>query len=488
MFHARETKCPEGSMSARLMMIALDGADSALLENLSDVGQLPNLAALRKKGVTRHLSTPLGVTDDSLWASFQYGVDEASHGRIFYHTHGPDTARISHHHEEEPDPFWRRLGKRHVRLAILDIPKCTAPRTVNGIHLADWLVHGKLFMQPRSFPATLVEDVIALFGPAPPSECDYFREPSNDTQVITILNNLRISTAKKRAAALHYLAAEPWDLFIVAFKEGHCAGHGLWNFADRGHPEFDEKRSERLGWPVQTIFKDLDAAIGDLVAAAGQEAQIVVFSTTNMQANGSIAHLLPQVVLRINAVLTGRPATWLDLALERLDDCRPARPARWLARALQRLHRVGSTPAPVEMMPSSDNCGALRLAGGDFFDASERARLLKEADQLLLEMTDAETGLPVVTSITHPSSEQRGECAALLPDILIHYRSGLVPSMIHSARLGRIKRKSRRRRPGNHAMGGLAVVAGTAAIPAGASLTTFEDFAPFIEKVLGVPD
>src|ERR1700730_17542379 len=73
-------------------------------------------------------------------------------------------------------------------------------------------------------------------------------------------------------AARHYLAAEWWDLFIARFKEGHCAGHSLWNFANESHPEFDEARSERLGWPVEQIFRDLDAAIGDLVAAAEPEA------------------------------------------------------------------------------------------------------------------------------------------------------------------------------------------------------------------------
>lgn len=62
-------------MSARLLIIALDGADSRRLGRWSDEGRLPNLAALRKRGLTRHLTVPSGTTDDSLWASFQYGVD-----------------------------------------------------------------------------------------------------------------------------------------------------------------------------------------------------------------------------------------------------------------------------------------------------------------------------------------------------------------------------------------------------------------------------
>jgi hypothetical protein len=69
-------------MSARLLIIALDRADSRRLGRWSDEGRLPNLAALRKRGLTRHLTVPPGTTDDSLWASFQCGVSTISPSRV----------------------------------------------------------------------------------------------------------------------------------------------------------------------------------------------------------------------------------------------------------------------------------------------------------------------------------------------------------------------------------------------------------------------
>jgi hypothetical protein len=47
-------------MSARFLMIALDGADGALLDRWSADGTLPNLAALRAAGAVTHLSAPAG--------------------------------------------------------------------------------------------------------------------------------------------------------------------------------------------------------------------------------------------------------------------------------------------------------------------------------------------------------------------------------------------------------------------------------------------
>ena len=57
----------------------VDGADSRRLERWSGDGRLPNLATLRDGGLTRNLTAPLGATDDSLWASFQYAESEGEH-------------------------------------------------------------------------------------------------------------------------------------------------------------------------------------------------------------------------------------------------------------------------------------------------------------------------------------------------------------------------------------------------------------------------
>jgi len=57
-------------MSARLLMVGLDGADGRLLDQATLDGALPNLAALRRRGQAWRLSSAQDSTDDSLWASF----------------------------------------------------------------------------------------------------------------------------------------------------------------------------------------------------------------------------------------------------------------------------------------------------------------------------------------------------------------------------------------------------------------------------------
>lgn len=114
-------------LSARLLIICLDGADGAMLDQYSADGSLPNLAALRLKGAAKSLSSSPGSTDDALWASFQYSLNPGEHGR-YYHLTPQRDGRFGLACDSEPWPtFWEELSRQGMRVAVLDIPKCRAP-------------------------------------------------------------------------------------------------------------------------------------------------------------------------------------------------------------------------------------------------------------------------------------------------------------------------------------------------------------------------
>ena len=160
-------------MSARMIMICLDGADGKMLDQYSIDGSLPNLAALRLKGAARLLSAPLGSTDDALWASFQYMLQVGEHGRYSFAI-PQNNNRVGMAHEAEQMPtFWDDLSRQGMQVAILDVPKCRAPRPLNGIHILDWLTHGEYFQSPKSFPSSLIDEVLRHFGSRPSHRCSY---------------------------------------------------------------------------------------------------------------------------------------------------------------------------------------------------------------------------------------------------------------------------------------------------------------------------
>ena len=429
-------------MPARLMMIGLDAADTHLVERWINEGAMPHLARLKDSGMMKKLNSPLGSSDDGLWASFQYGETIGEHGR--YHWTMPisnNLLEMAYKRDEGKLFFWNEVIGHRLRKAIIDIPKCATPQTLNGIHLADWIVHGRYFNQPTSYPPELASEVVRRFGSALPSHCSYFQESLNDVNISEIVLKLVESVSRKRTAGLHFLNQEPWDLFLIGFKEAHCACHSFWNLIDKQHVDYDEQRNLKLGEPVKTIFSNLDAAIGALVNAAGSDAEIIIFSTTDMKPNGTLDHLMPKISHKINQYL-GSPFCTI--------------------------------------LPCNDNYGALRINA----PKTERKHIANIVSQRLLELKDVETNQYVIGAITCPSIESKGKRAESLPDLLFSYASNLNPHTVESSLLGSIRADISNIRPGNHSEGGFLIANGNKSQELAKNIMALQDFSEMAAAIL----
>lgn len=446
-------------MPARLLMIALDGADSKTLERMSSDGALPNLARLRAWGVAGSLSSADGITDDGVWASVHYGSGLGEHGRYFYIQKAASGRMAMRFQAETEDPaFWDRLSDAGNRVAIFDIPKCRAPRPLNGIHLCDWIVHGHYFDNPRSYPPELAPEVVSTFGPELPSQCGYRFAPLDESEIAAIRDDLLTSIQRKEAAARAYLRSDNWDLFFVGFKEAHCAGHSLWKATSA------EAETEA---PLETVLRRLDDAIGDLVEEAGEGARIMVFTTTEMIANASIEHLMPALVARLNRALSGPPfAMWGETIK---------------SKKIRRFYRRLFGEPPLSILPYNENCAALRInAPAD--DTVRGEDIADKSIRLLSEIIDTATGKPVVEAIEQPSRQYGGARSNQLPDLLIRLVPGVIPASVSSPALGRVEATPPVLRPGNHAGKGYFIATGADA--SAARLTEISGIGSFCESVL----
>src|SRR5262249_42454236 len=104
----------------------------------------------------------------------------------------------------------------------------------------------------------------------------------------------------------------------------------------------------------------------------------------------------------------------------------------------------------------NENFGALRLKP-EWRNGQSGTRILDEAERLLLDLVDVDTGAPAISAVTRPSAEAAGKRATALPDLLLHYPPNAFPRAVFSAALGHIEAAPPRFRPGNHASGGLLV-------------------------------
>ena len=446
------------------MIISLDGADGRLIDLATQDGMLPHLSALRNRGRAWPLSASKDDTDDSLWASFQYGVDLGAHGRSFYRsTDAQGNAIFPVHRETDWDIFWDDVSSAGHRVAVIDVPKCRTVRPLNGIHLADWLVHGRYSQTPTSYPPALAAQVVARFGEAPASKCGYsYKAPIDDAAARTARQNILRSVEMKRDAGLHFLSQEPWDLFVLAFKETHCSAHMFWDIHDCDHRNHDQDKRARIGDPVIDILKAVDLAIGDLIAKAGPDCDVVVFSTTNIVPNGTLEHLIGAIANRLNNVFAARTN------------------GRWSTRLRSLLGHPGEI---CRVAQHNDNAGGLhvpRIAG----ESTEAHRARAEAiAAVACELVDAASKVPVIASVSFPAFEQTGPYADSLPHILLHYRTDICPAAVTSPTLGRIRARAPIERPGNHAPGGYVIAAGDWADTAATTVNSMKDFAGLARRV-----
>ncbi len=428
-------------MSARWLLVALDGMDSVLLERWTADGSLENLAALRRCGVGVQLAAPKGVTDDGLWASFQYAEGLGEHGRYFWWQQlQSGKMGMAFSDEAGRQSFWNALSDEGWRVAVFDIPKCGRPQPLNGIHLADWRVHGHYSQLPRSFPEALASDVVDKFGAPSPRGEQYREFPLSNAAMLSELQTLKRSIAGKLAASQQYLRADNWDVFMVGFSEAHSCSHHLW--ATNAH---SDDQAVGVQSPIYSLYRQLDSAIGELRDSAGHDAELVVFTPTTIVPNATVEHLLPTLQARLNWQLGGP-----GLASRIFS----AQSGSRLQRAILPVLKQLKPPEVCRALHYNENCLALRIVAPNSSPVNTMQLRLDQLESLLAELQVTENSRPAFAGFDRPSSTLPGKRASQLPDLLALLEPGMVPPAVSSPRLGLITAPTPKHRPGNHSNGG----------------------------------
>ncbi len=398
-------------------MVALDATDFSLFRLLDDTGVLPSLASFRRRASTRRVQYADDLTDDSIWASIQYGCNLGHHGRYFWRRDSSDGKGFDYCEEGEDDlaSFWMEAAELGRKIAIFDMPKMSLSKPVGGLQVSNWLAHGRYRDSIDAYPAQLADEIAARFGNAPPTHCLETRSTFSATEIDQIEAELLESVALKHAAAVYYLESEPWDLFMTAFKEIHCASHLLWHLRPTrsagGAPSCPSTSA------FSSIFRRIDQAIGELIEKAGPGVEICIFSTTSMTDNSSIDDLATQLVERLQGVWSG---------------------------GIRGLFRG----PPFHQLPFNEQALAVRVARKWRPHASSISEALVDS---LMSVRVSATGNPVFRSVTRPPERWPGPRAERLPDLIFHLAENIgQPASVSSEELGTVEAKASGMRSGNH--------------------------------------
>lgn len=496
-----------------VVMIGLDAFDPELALGWAAAGELPILARLLGEGARCAVHNPFGLFVGALWVSFASAWRTERHGFHCWDEVDPATYRwrLNPPAPERYRAFWNRIGDAGLKVAAIDVPHARAAAGVNGLELCEWGCHDRHYGL-HSAPPERARRLAARFGLHPGLGDDAWRErhfaaddfvdrsgryrtPAEDK---AFLRRMVDGAAAKGRLLEALIREEGWDLFLAVFGEAHAIGHQQWHLHDPHHPRFDAAVRERLGGdPVLQVYKEIDAALGRVLAAAPADATWLVHLSHGMAAHYDGTHLLDEVLLRLDGLGTGAARQRLKPlmpALRRLADLSHV-PARWRTFIAQALRGDGPARRARRRFfaePNNSVYGGIRLnligrepQGRVSPDEAEAVMAALERD--LLALVNADTGGPVVHAVHRADRHHRRADGDAMPDLFVEWERGALIERVRSPAVGEVVERYLHWRTGDHRPEGLLLIRGAGfAAGAGFPPIAVEDFGPSIAARLGV--
>ena len=481
----------------RTVLIGLDAAAGDLLFAGCEQGLYPNLAALRERGAWGIAEGLPGFGSGAIWPSFSTGVNPAKHGRYFYRQVGSSGygAERFEATDFKAATVWERLSAAGRRVAVFDVPKAGLSEGLNGIQAVDWIAHGPVYKRLVTWPPEFGNELAKEFGVDPLPSCD--RPGGRNAAEHAAMRDLLLGRVRqKEACAVHYLGREPWDLFITVFADPHCVGHQCWHLREPAHPMHDADAKALVGDPILDVYRAIDAAIGRIAAAAGPDADVIVFSGTGMAANYSGNHLLDEILRRLEGQKASRGLDWFTRTKRMLKSRLPSDLRKRLNATVRRVEdaaaRGDRERRQCFAVPHNDIAGAIRvnLAGrepngrvqpGEDYDAFF-AQLRRD----ILDVRNLDTGNPIATDVVRIDQICQGTYLDELPDFFVLWSREAPIERIGSAKIGTIELVHRGNRTGDHRPESIFVAAGPHVVAGAAEPVSILDFAPTLAALHGV--
>lgn len=480
----------------RIVLIGLDAADKDLLLQGCEDGRLPNLQRMRAQGRWGIVASPPGFGSGAVWPSIYTGVSPARHGRYFYRqvrTGDYEATRF-----EDVDfrarPVWEVLAEAGRRVAVFDVPKAGLSEGLDGIHVVDWLVHGPVYHDIRTWPPEIARELVGKYGADPLPRCDQSGMRSA-AEHVALRDVFLARIERKEAATLDYLDREPWDLFLTVFADPHCVGHQCWHVRDPRHPAHVPAMAAAVGDPVLDVYAAIDASIGRIVDHVGDGAIVMVLSATGMGANYTGNLVLDEVLRRLEGKRRTRSLDWLVRAKQQAKRFLPrALRSRWRKTSRRIEERVAHADRERRRfftVPHNDIAGAIRvnLAGREpagIVRPDELEAVYETLRRDLLALRNLDTGGPVVEDIVRVADHCQGEQLDDMPDFFVLWRREAQIERVGSPKVGEVVHRQRGNRTGDHRSDSILFARGPGITPGEMAPCSIMDVAPTIAALLGV--
>jgi predicted AlkP superfamily phosphohydrolase/phosphomutase len=287
-------------MKARVAVVGLDAVEWRLVQQLLADGDLPNLARLRGAGATVRLESATPYRAEAPWLDFLTG--RRAESRRYWSPVDFDPADYSCYLRGTApvDPFYAFGPERTV--VSLDVPKAKPSDRVTGAQVVGWGAHDPGH-PPASRPAGLLGQLRAEVGEHPGSAIEYDGAWQHPRFLATLADASGIGMQRRVTALRRVWRDHPdWDLTMVAMGEAHTAGHHMWHGVDDRSLYAGAPSAPAAHRALTDIYRSLDRAVGDVVAALPDDTVVIVTAPMGMSPGDSevaTMMLVPELLQRL---------------------------------------------------------------------------------------------------------------------------------------------------------------------------------------------
>ena len=368
----------------RVLVIGLDGVPHSLLTELIGRGVMPNLAAVAASGDLRPAESTQPTVSCAAWTSFVTGVNPGTHGVFGFVDREPGSYQqyITGMRYVRAPQVWRVLGERGHRVIIMNVPVTSPPEPVEG-----FLVGG--FLAPRLEGATHPPELAArLQRSGYRIDIDSWQARQS---LDLLLEDLDATLKGRVAGATDLLTTEPWSYAMVHIMGTDRINHFMWAKWADDDPEYAPRFVD--------YYSKVDAAVGEIAAAAGDDVELLLLSDHGF--TGTLHEVNIDTWLREHGYL-GVPAS---------DEAK--------------LVQVEESTRVFSMTPGRIFANLRgREPRGSVEPGAEYEALRDEIAAGLMELTDPDTGEPVLERVARREEQWHGEALERAPDLLAIPRDG----------------------------------------------------------------
>ncbi|HLC35453.1 MAG TPA: alkaline phosphatase family protein [Anaerolineales bacterium] len=355
----------------KLLVVGMDGATWDLLDPWIAAGHLPNLAGLRRSGLSGPLASTLPPLSAPAWASFLTGANQGKHGLYDFvrRKSGSYALQLTDSTSIRLPTLFEYLGEAGLRVASINVPMTYPAWPIQGVMIAGPFAPavGPGIVEPTSWWPRL-QRAVPQYEILP----DY--RPGLPRPEARLAQDLVAAAHNRTMAAEFVLAEETWDALFVVYTATDQAQHSFWHYLPRelagyrGTPP--PRRDPALDNPILDVYREIDRGIGRLLSQVEKEVLVLVLSDHGAGPLESWLHLNAWLAAQGWLRYERRPTSFLRRAQEMYSRHlpQPVRRAirRLLGRRFSSLKEVMETSALLSSIDWS-RTRAYALGSGDIF-------------------------------------------------------------------------------------------------------------------------